>query len=176
MYVKRKSATGGRNVDLWPLEQRCKDAKQAFARSNQSAPEYVHRSASWSHGIYSRQILIHPGWGRPAWPAGLQILIRHPLHLMCVAKVMLKKGMHKERTTMCSLSNSEGPNRPPNIPKHCIRRGKMTTFSAAVFPPVLGPVMITDRTSGFTQMSTGTCSTRNLSWQDTANNTCGHAN
>jgi hypothetical protein len=30
------------------------------------------------------------------------------------------------------------------------------TFSAAVFPPVLGPVMITVRFSGGTQMSTGT--------------------
>jgi hypothetical protein len=30
------------------------------------------------------------------------------------------------------------------------------TFSAAVFPPVFGPVMITARFSGGTQMSTGT--------------------
>lgn len=31
------------------------------------------------------------------------------------------------------------------------------TFRAAVLPPVLGPVMMTDRTSGRTNISMGTC-------------------
>lgn len=42
-----------------------------------------------------------------------------------------------------------------NLDQHCW--GTVLTLSAAVLPPVLGPVMMTARVSGRTQMSTGTC-------------------